>query len=375
MTKNGDGTWTLNVADNVTGVTLNYSANATDGDNTNSVSIHYPYGSPKDGKAEKTVNYKKESEMISVNKNGNYNQDTHEITWTIQVTPVNGYSLKDYYLEDSQFPSSIDQFTASGCNTSDFTISGNRLTFTSDIKQAVTLQYKTKVSVPDNDTNAEVTTVVTNKIEDKFTTTTVVSVSVKSRNTITKTVVGNSYVSEPTSNAISQEFSWKVDITRDGSFDGYIYQDTLTAPENGTHTITADQLAALKVLAKKEYNGNATELVKDTDYKIVKDTNGFHIEFLSTTTDYNYISFEYSTTATIPESAAYGQYTFNNKGSSNKGGGEPNPGVTIEKKNPVQTISIGVIKDWYDNENSANDRQPALLSRYSIRKTMANGKS
>lgn len=360
LTKNGDGTWTLNVADNVTGVTLNYSADATDGYNKNSVSIHYPDGSPTDGNAEKTVYYKKESEMISVNKNGNYNQDTHEITWTIQVTPVNGYSLKDYYLEDSQFPSSIDQFTASGCNTSDFTISGNRLTFTSNIKQAVTLQYKTKVSVPDNDTNAEATTVVTNKIEDKFTTTTVVSVSVKSRNTITKTVVGNSYVSEPTSNAISQEFSWKVDITRDGSFDGYIYQDTLTAPENGTHTITADQLAALKVLAKKEYNGNATELVKDTDYKIVKDTNGFHIEFLSTTTDYNYISFEYSTTATIPESAAYGQYTFNNKGSSNKGGGEPNPGVTIEKKNPVQTISIGVIKDWYDNENSANDRPTSI---------------
>lgn len=352
LTKNGDGTWTLNVADNVTGVTLNYSANATDGDNTNSVSIHYPDGSPTDGKAEKTVYYKKESEMISVNKNGNYNQDTHEITWTIQVTPVNGYSLKDYYLEDSQFPSSIDQFTASGCNTSDFTISGNRLTFTSNIKQAVTLQYKTKVSVPDNDTNAEATTVVTNKIEDKFTTTKVVSVPVKSRNTITKTVVGDSYVPEPTSDAISQDLSWKVDITRDGSFDGYIYQDTLTAPENGTHTITADQLAALKVLAKKEYNGNATELKKDTDYKIVKDTNGFHIEFLSTTRDYNYISLEYSTTATIPESAAYGQYTFKNKGSSNRGGGEPNPGVTIEKKNPVQTIDMTVRKDWAnDNAN------------------------
>lgn len=352
LTKNGDGTWTLNVADNVTGVTLNYSANATDGDNTNSVSIHYPDGSPTDGKAEKTVHYKKESEMISVNKNGNYNQDTHEITWTIQVTPVNGYSLNGYYLEDSQFPTSAGDFQLTDCNTSDFKIENGRLTFTSDIKHSVTLQYKTKVSVPENNGNAEVTTAVTNEIEDKFTTTKVVSVSVKSRNTIAKTVVGNSYVSEPTSNAISQEFSWKVDITRDGSFDGYIYQDTLTASTNGTHTITADQLAALKVLAKKEYNGNATELVKDTDYKIVKDTNGFHIEFLSTTKDYNYISFKYSTTATIPESAAYGQYTFNNKGSSNKGGGEPNPGVTIEKKNPVQTIDMTVRKDWAnDNAN------------------------
>ncbi len=354
LTKNGDGTWTLNVADNVTGVTLNYSADATDGDNKNSVSIHYPDGSPTDGKAEKTVNYKKESEMISVNKNGNYNQDTHEITWTIQVTPVNGYSLKDYYLEDSQFPSSIDQFTASGCNTSDFTISGNRLTFTSDIKQAVTLQYKTKVSVPENNDNAEVTTVVTNKIEDKFTTTKVVSVSVKSRNTITKTVVGDSYMSKPTSNAISQEFSWKVDITRDGSFDNYIYQDTLTASTNGTHTITADQLAALKVFAKKEYNGNAIELKQGTDYTVDRKTDGsgFEVKFLSTTKDYNYISFKYSTTATIPESAAYGQYTFNNKGSSNKGGGEPNPGVTIEKKNPVQTIDMTVRKDWAnDNAN------------------------
>lgn len=360
LTKNGDGTWTLNVADNVTGVTLNYSADATDGDNKNSVSINYPDGSPTGENTEKTVYYKKESEMISVNKNGNYNQDTHEITWTIQVTPVNGYSLNGYYLEDSQFPTSAGDFQLTDCNTSDFKIENGRLIFTSDIKHSVTLQYKTKVSVPENNGNAEVTTVVTNEIGDKFSTTTVVSVSVKSRNTIAKTVVGNSYVSEPTSNAISQEFSWKVDITRDGSFDGYIYQDTLTASTNGTHTITADQLAALKVLAKKEYNGNATELVKDTDYKIVKDTNGFHIEFLSTTKDYNYISFKYSTTATIPESAAYGQYTFNNKGSSNKGGGTPNPGVTIEKKNPVQTISIPVRKDWDDHGNSANDRPTSI---------------
>lgn len=354
LTKNGD-VWVLSgVPDGTKTVTLNYSADAIEGDNQNSVSVNYPDGSPTDGKAEKTVYYKKESEMISVNKNGNYNQDTHEITWTIQVTPVNGYSLKDYYLEDSQFPSSIDQFTASGCNTSDFTISGNRLTFTSNIKQAVTLQYKTKVSVPDNDTNAEATTVVTNKIEDKFTTTKVVSVPVKSRNTITKTVVGDSYVPEPTSNAISQEFSWKVDITRDGSFDGYIYQDTLTASTNGTHTITADQLAALKVFAKKEYNGNAIELKQGTDYTVDRKTDGsgFEVKFLSTTKDYNYISFKYSTTATIPESAAYGQYIFNNKGSSNKGGGEPNPGVTIEKKNPVQTIDMTVRKDWAnDNAN------------------------
>lgn len=362
LTKNGNA-WVLsNVPDGTKTVTLNYSADATDGDNKNSVSINYPDGSPTGGNTEKTVYYKKESEMISVNKNGNYNQDTHEITWTIQVTPVNGYSLNGYYLEDSQFPSSIDQFTASGCNTSDFTISGNRLTFTSDIKQAVTLQYKTKVSVPENNGNAEVTTVVTNKIEDKFTTTKVVSVSVKSRNTITKTVVGNSYESKPTSNAISQEFSWKVDITRDGSFDGYIYQDTLTAPENGTHTITADQLAALKILAKTQEYGNATELKQGIDYTVDRKTDGsgFEVKFLSITKDYNYISFEYNTTATIPESADYGQYTFNNKGSSNKGGGTPNPGVTIEKKNPVQTISIFVRKDWDDHENSANDRPTSI---------------
>lgn len=354
LTKNGDGTWTLNVADNVTGVTLNYSADATDGDNTNSVSIHYPDGSPTGGNTEKTVYYKKESEMISVNKNGNYNQDTHEITWTIQVTPVNGYSLNGYYLEDSQFPTSAGDFQLTDCNTSDFKIENGRLTFTSDIKHSVTLQYKTKVSVPENNGNAEVTTAVTNEIEDKFTTTKVVSVSVKSRNTIAKTVVGNSYVSEPTSNAISQEFSWKVDITRDGSFDGYIYQDTLTASTNGTHTITADQLAALKIIAKKEYNGNATELKQGTDYTVDRKTDGsgFEVKFLSTTKDYNYISFKYSTIATIPESAAYGQYTFNNKGSSNKGGGEPNPGVTIEKKNPVQTIDMTVRKDWAnDNAN------------------------
>ena len=361
LTKNNDGTWTLNVADNVTGVTLNYSADANDGDNTNSVSVNYPDGKPTGGEAKKTVNYKKESEMISVNKNGSYNQDTHEITWTIRVTPENGYSLNGYYLEDSQFPSSTDQFTASGCNTSDFKIENGKLTFTNDIQQAVTLQYKTKVSVPENNSNAEVTTVVTNEIGDKFSTTTVVSVSVKSRNAIAKTARSQN-MSLSQSNTISKEFSWKVDITRDNGFDGYIYKDTLSASTNGTHTITDtdEQLAALKVIAKTQEYGNATELVKDKDYKIVKDTNGFHIEFLSTTKDYNYISFEYNTTATIPADAAYGQYTFNNKGSSNKGGGEPNPGVTIEKKNPVQTISIPVRKDWDDHGNSANDRPTSI---------------
>lgn len=361
LTKNGN-VWVLSgVPDGTKTVTLNYSADAIEGDNQNSVSIHYPDGSPTGGEAEKTVHYKKESEMISVNKNGSYNQDTHEITWTIRVTPENGYSLNGYYLEDSQFPSSTDQFTASGCNTSDFKIENGKLTFTNDIQQAVTLQYKTKVSVPENNSNAEVTTVVTNEIGDKFSTTTVVSVSVKSRNTIAKTARSQN-MSLSQSNTISKELSWKVDITRDNGFDGYIYKDTLSASTNGTHTITDtdEQLAALKVIAKTQEYGNATELVKDKDYKIVKDTNGFHIEFLSTTKDYNYISFEYNTTATIPADAAYGQYTFNNKGSSNKGGGEPNPGVTIEKKNPVQTISIPVRKDWDDHGNSANDRPTSI---------------
>ena len=361
LTKNGN-VWVLSgVPDGTKTVTLNYSADAIEGDNQNSVSIHYPDGSPTGGEAEKTVHYKKESEMISVNKNGSYNQDTHEITWTIRVTPENGYSLNGYYLEDSQFPSSTDQFTASGCNTSDFKIENGKLTFTNDIQQAVTLQYKTKVSVPENNSNAEVTTVVTNEIGDKFSTTTVVSVSVKSRNTIAKTARSQN-MSLSQSNTISKELSWKVDITRDNGFDGYIYKDTLSASTNGTHTITDtdEQLAALKVIAKTQEYGNATELVKDKDYKIVKDTNGFHIEFLSTTKDYNYISFEYNTTATIPADAAYGQYTFNNKGSSNKGGGTPNPGVTIEKKNPVQTISIPVRKDWDDHGNSANDRPTSI---------------
>lgn len=348
-----NGVWTLKNADDVKEVTLNYSTTAQEGNNTNSVSINYPDGKPTGGNKETTVNYKKESEMISVDKKGDYNQDTHEITWTIRVTPENGYSLNGYYLEDSQFPTSAGDFQLTDCNTSDFKIENGRLTFTSDIKQAVTLQYKTKVSVPENNGNAEMTTVVTNKIEDKFTTTTVVSVSVKSRNTIAKTARSQN-MSLSQSNAISQEFSWKVDITRDGSFDGYIYQDTLTASTNGTHTITPDQLAALKVSARTNSGDTPKTLTKGIDYEVVEkaDKSGFEVKFLSTTKDYNYISLTYSTTATIPESAAYGQYTFNNKGSSNKGGGEPNPGVTIEKKNPVQTIDMKVKKNWAnDNAN------------------------
>lgn len=352
LTKNGNA-WVLSgVPDGTKTVTLNYSADAEEGDNTNSVSIHYPNGNPTGGEAKNTVHYKEESEMISVNKNGSYNQDTHEITWTIQVTPVNGYSLKDYYLEDKQFPTSANDFQLTNCTPSDFKIENGKLTFTSDIKQAVTLQYKTKVSVPDNDTNAEVTTVVTNEIKDKFTKTTVVSVSVKSRNTIAKTA-GSQNMSLSQSNAISKELSWKVDITRDNGFGGYTYWDTLSASTNGTHTITDKQLAALKVTARTNSGDAPKTLIKGTDYEVVEkaDKSGFEVKFLTAAKDYNYISLEYNTTATIPESADYESYTFNNKGSSDKGGGEPNPGVTIEKKNPVQTIDMNVKKNW-DNDNA-----------------------
>lgn len=359
LTKNAEGKWTLNVADDVKKVTLNYSTTAQEGDNKNSVSINYPNGDPTGGNAEKTVHYKKESEMVSISKNGSYDQDTHKITWTITVNPQNGYSLKDYYLEDKQFPNSADGFDVTGCQKSDFTISNGKLTFNKDITQAVTLKYQTTVTPPENNGNSEVTSVVTNEIGNKFSTTTVVSVSVKSRNTITKTASSSGQTFKQ-NGEIKQALSWKVDLTRDNGFAGYIYKDTLSATDGGTHTITEEQLNNLKILAKTEAYENATKLTKDTDYTITTTADGFEIKFSDSTKSYNYMTFEYGTTATIPESANYGDYTFNNKGSSDKGGGEPNPGVTIEKKNPVQTISIYVRKDWDDNSNSANDRPNSI---------------
>lgn len=59
LTKNGNA-WVLsNVPDGTKTVTLNYSADATDGDNKNSVSIHYPDGSPTGGNTEKLCTIKR----------------------------------------------------------------------------------------------------------------------------------------------------------------------------------------------------------------------------------------------------------------------------------------------------------------------------
>lgn len=362
LTKNAEGKWILNVADDVKEVTLNYSTTAQEGNNSNHVSINYPDGKPTGGEADKNVTYKKESEMVSISKNGSYDQDAHKITWTITVNPQNGYSLNGYYLEDKQFPNSADGFEVTGCQKSDFTISNGKLTFNKDITQTVTLKYQTTVTPPENNGNSEVTSVVTNEIGNKFTTT-VVSVSVKSRNTITK-AANSSGQTFKQNGEIQETLSWKVDLTRDNGFARYTYKDTLSAATGGTHIITDEQLNNLKILAKAEANGNATELKKDTDYTITKTADGFEIKFSDSTKDYNYMTFEYGSTATIPADAGYGDYTFNNKGSSDKGGGEPNPGVTLKKENPVQTISIHVRKDWQNDTESVRPSSITFKVQY-----------
>ena len=86
-----------------------------------------------------------------------YNQDTHEITWSITVTPEwlenenRHYSLKGYFLTDSKFSDlSLDDLTFEPGyldlkNGGKVTLTGDTLTFHTDVRQIVTITYKERV--------------------------------------------------------------------------------------------------------------------------------------------------------------------------------------------------------------------------------------
>ena len=344
--------------------------NGSDADRTkpNTVIVNYPSGGEA-GRDTKTVTYKKASDMISFTKNGSsYDKDTHEITWTINITPQGGYSLNGYTLTDKQFPTDINNFTFSPewvdggklvdqIDTSE--LSNGQLKFKDDcnIKQNVVITYKT--TLPDDVPIGTGTQPVYNPIEDNHSHTTTATIYVnQKRETMNKSVQGSTETTIANNKEIKHEIKWNVDITYDDTFAGKTYTDTLSVKDNPqglTHELKADSVVVKA--KKKEYDGYIT--IPSDRYDFVKTSTGFTIKFHDDfDSSYNYVNITYATEATIPASAAYDKtYTFNNKGSG-FGGDTGEIGYGITKTNPEkkESLNLGISKNWTDNNNSANDR-------------------
>lgn len=336
----------------------------SDGKTKNKVTVKYPDKTPvPEGEKTGEVEYKKKSDLIKFDKKGNYNQDTHEITWTITVSPKDNFSLNGYVLKDSQFPSSIDDFTITTNWNNDVKskveLSNGQLKFKDDcnITSDVVITYKTKVSTDSIPSTG--TTAIANDIgDDNNETTTKVTVTIPAkRNELNKVVNGNSSETINNKKEITKSIKWKASITFDDKFANKTYTDKLSNSNGATHTITDEQINAIEVWAGATSGG---KVKLNSGYIVNKTSDGFTITFDESldTAGYNYVDIIYETTATIPETSDFGDYKFGNTGSGFGDGSKGNAEYGITKGNPEkgETLDLNVNKKWDDNNNSANER-------------------
>lgn len=347
---------TLTLSDiNGNTATIEYETTAQEGNNSNSVYIKKD-NVEKDKHENVNVEYKKRSDLVGLNKWGEYKPDTHEVEWTITITPENNYYLNDYELTDSQFPSSIDNLEFNPSDVKDkVSLSNGKLTFNNNgnVSGTVTIKYRTPVTLPEG-TN---TTAVSNDIDDNHHTSTVTAVvtNIKTRNKVEKSASGDGN-SVKSSDEVIREIRWNADITSDGTFAGKTYTDTLSVVkgEDATHTITEEQFNAVNLVAKKTQSDGWSSLTKGTDYDIVRDGNGFKITFKDTldTKKYNYVHITYKTTAKL--GSGYETYEFKNSAGFTGSSDNPGPTYSIERENPisVQTMKLQVDKNWENADSS-----------------------
>lgn len=358
-----DGKWELSGTNGAKTVTITYQTEATQGtDNSNNATLYYPDGTGTgDGGSDgETIYYKGENELISLGKSGYYDQDKHQITWTVNINVQGGLSLSGYQVTDDQFPDDVSGITfspAAAGTGATLTTNDNGdkvLTFGDSIPTgSVTLTYTKAVDVSSVTENYTATNDVGIGHGD-FSTTTTGTANVTVRNTLNK-YSNNGNVYYITNNGIvTKTVSWTADLVLDNSFSGKVYEDTLTVDSgNGTHTITDAQLAAIKVYGRVQQYGGDTLLVLDTDYTVERTTNGFKITFKDTldAAGYNFVKICYDTTMTAnaPTSTEGYPYTYVYDNTASFNGNTDNDNdYSITRNNPesYESLDLTLNKTW-----------------------------
>lgn len=331
-------------------------------ENTNDVELKYPDDEPTGKTDTGKVTYKSANDLVGLNKYGNYTQDTHEINWTIDVTVEGGYDITNYTIYDDMFKNvnlediQINYQPASNFATLDK--STGILTFTSKPNSDnFKITYKTKVDIKNTDSG----TITVNNGYGPGEGTKNATVDVSVRDELKKQLTSSKYEEIVHSGKLVRTLSWKSTITHDGAFANLTYTDKLTPPDNGAHTITAEQIAALRVYGKvSEYDYNRTLLTKGIDYDLVPNANndGFTITFKNTLDEkgYNFVDIEYQTTATsnkVADDATYPVISefsngadFNGKHATDK--------FTLKREDPEirTTLNLNIKKTWSNDDTS-----------------------
>lgn len=364
-----NGKWQLKNTGNAKYITIEYEAPVSEtggigNENTNDVELKYPDDEPTGKKDQGKVTYKSESDLVGLNKWGSYAQDSHEITWTINVKIEGGYDITDYTIYDDMFKNvNIEDIQINYQPASNFATldqSSGILTFTSKPNSDdFNITYKTKVDIKNTDSG---TITVNNGYgpgpgpgNENAT------VDVPVRDELKKTLNGNKTETIDHSGKLVRTLNWTANITHDGTFDGLTYVDKLTPPANGEHTITSDQLAALRVYGKvSESDWNRTLLTKDIDYDLVPNANndGFTITFknMLDTKGYNFVYIEYQTTATSNAVASGTSYPVTSEFSNGAdfNGNHASDKFTLTRNDPEihTTLNLHLTKQWSNDDTS-----------------------
>ncbi|MDE6021538.1 MAG: Cna B-type domain-containing protein [Ruminococcus sp.] len=369
-----NGKWVLNGTGNSTSITLEYDAPAQVGkENVNPVELEYPDDEPTGKKTEGKVTYKSQSELVELaNKSGYYNQDSHEINWTINVKVEGGYDIgaNHYVIYDDMFKNlDIEDIQIAYQPAGNYAVldkTAGTLTFNSKPNgNNFNITYTTKVDIP---SNAKATTMnINNGYGPGPGTTQTATVPVPVRDELNKTLRSSKNETQEHSGELVRTLNWTANITHDGTFNNLTYTDELSVSRAGDeHIITDDQIAALKVYGS--VNQGDTLLTKGVDYELVKnaDGRGFVITFKDTldAKGYNYVKIEYQTKATSKSVASGENYpvksefsnnaSFNNNPSTDK--------FTLTRNDPeIHTnLNLNIKKEW-ENDDTAIRPQNAYF--------------
>lgn len=391
LEKQGDK-WVLKNVGNAQTITIEYEATATAGKtNTNNVEFENPEN-PNEPIKETTgqVEYKNESDLVTLGKNGSYDQNAHKINWTIHVQVEGGYNLATgYTIYDEMFKTipiaDIRINNQPAINYADLDSSKGILRFKSHPGNQFTITYSQDVSIPPATTNT--TTIVSNAYGPGpgTDTTYTATVPVIIRENLTKTVSAIDNSTPETAGEVTRELNWVAKITHDGAFNGKEFTDTLQQPTplgSGTHKITDSQFNSIAVYGSiygADNTGNMKLLTKDTDYDIVKNSDSvFKITFKDTldTAGYNFVRIEYKTTATAnklsmdPKPNFPYSVTFKNKAEFNSLNAEQS--YTITRKDPTKNekMSLNIKKKW--SSDVENGRPEKAYFKVFYKKTGSN---
>lgn len=358
--KTSDGKWKFINTGGAKEVTLNYSAPADSGNRYNNrftLEITPENKITKD----KDVEYKNPNTFYNVQKSGQYNQDTKEVTWTVELFAYEGQNLKGYTFKDHMLENRVGNF--GGSDTSKFSCAGDTVTVNEETTY-LKFTYVTRVDISTLENNS----IVQNPYEgskDGIKKDGEGTATVNIRENLSKSLQGSGYETENTAGKIEKTLSWKVDITADKKLSEKPYIDTLkNAGGSTTHTLDKSSVV---VKAKVKAGDSYITLTAPNDYDITDTTDGFNIIFKSTTDEYNYVEITYDTKAVVPQSADYGQYSFSNKGVY--GGQNTAPGTyTVNKVDPVinEKMNLNVNKVWDGHTPADKKSKVTFRLKYQI---------